>query len=116
MRPYGYPLSKGVPRRILKARRQRAERQVIIAVRRKVYERDGFCRLGDETCQGVSEWAHLAGFKRFQTRGQEPTERHQTAHTMMLCGAHHHAYDAHQFEIEYLSEDGADGPIRVVVR
>jgi len=115
-------LEKPEPRKREKARRKRAEAKTIKTVRAEVVARDGYCRLqvrgldARETiaaifgpCRGASEWAHLGEKKRFKTRGQTPEDRHQSAHTCMLCDAHHDAYDANRIRISYRTAQGANG-------
>lgn len=107
--------------------RRREESVVVKAVRPVVAERDGYCRLtwmDDVTrgqvaaifgpCAGRSEWAHL--LKRWQTRGMAPSDRHDRTTSIMLCHFHHQddraGFDRHAFEIEPLTDRGADGPLR----
>lgn len=117
--------AKPEPRKREKAREEREEARLVKQVRASCVERDGHCRLfiivasfptcalGE--CSGPSEWAHLAGHRRFETVGKSPKERHDTSWTAMLCKGHHNAYDAHDFELEQVDARGADGPLRVVV-
>lgn len=95
-----------------------SEATVIARVRPVVVERDGPCRIARNltlgflgACGGPSEWAHVGSHRRFKTRKMEPEVRHTSAGTVMLCGAHHDAYDAHQFQIEELTDAGCDGPL-----
>jgi hypothetical protein len=77
--------------------------------------RDGYCRLAGVrpfTCEGPSEWAHLGDHRRFKTQGRPSQERHTTAGSLMMCRAHHHAYDQHWLRIEPMTDRGADGPMR----
>lgn len=121
---FGLPFGKPTPRRLEKAREDRHEARVVKRVRARCVERDGSCRLSilrqtptcqlDE-CDGPSEWAHLEGHRRFETRGKPPEERHTTAGTAMLCQWHHDAYDAHEFDIVPTTDRGADGPLRLVI-
>src|SRR5688500_15406246 len=97
------PQAKPEKRRTTKGRKRRAERTVKQSIRSRCADRDGYCRIGgrDGTqevdihkstmawCQGVSEWAHLRGYRRSQTRGQAPERRHTTMHSLMLCSRHH---------------------------
>ena len=123
------PLGKGLTRRTRKRKARNAERAVIAAVRAACVLRDERCRLdsrwsvsphGDDIqaaiwydeCDGPSEWAHLHAKRRSKTRGLTPDLRHDTAHTLMLCRAHHATYDAKQLQITALSRKGADGPLR----
>lgn len=121
---YGLKFSKPTPRKAEKAREDREETKVIKRVRKEVEARDGYCRLSwakdvptcplDE-CGGPSEWAHLEGHRRFETMGKPPEERHATTWTAMLCNNHHDQYDAHEFDIEQVTQRGADGPLRLVI-
>lgn len=100
------------------------------AVRAMVVDRDGYCRLSarvqrlsrDEReditmpCEGESEWAHLEDKRRARTVGMAPEERHTTAGSLMLCRAHHRAYDGARISITLLSRYGADGPLRFTGR
>lgn len=91
------------------------------SVRQQCVNRDGYCRFsGYQTlhevggCAGPSEWAHAAGRKRFETRGQPADVRHTAAGSFMACRRHHQRYDAHAFEVEFKTGRGADGPLRYV--
>lgn len=101
-------------------RKRRLEKKVIDVVRAACVERDGWCRIGKNltvglgACGGPSEWSHLGQFKRAKTRRMEPEIRHDTRHTAMLCAVHHDRYDAHDFDIEELTDRGADGPLAYV--
>jgi len=116
---------KGTPRRLAKARKDRAEVKVKKSVRAQCVERDGFCRypvdvshdttewfLAMTSCHGPLEWAHLHARRRSQTRGEAPEKRHTTAGSLMLCRFHHRAYDAHRLFITALTRRGADGPLK----
>ena len=111
-------LPKGKTRRQLKARKDREEAKVIKRVRAIVAARDGYCRLYVAVpelipfgwCGGESEWAHLEGHRRFQTRGLPAEQRHSSTGSIMLCTNHHHAYDRHRFYI-HGSPKLADGPL-----
>jgi hypothetical protein len=120
-----YP--KGERRQTRKGRQQRQEVAVKRSVRAACVERDGFCRLGDweqnpddwhsdalegNGCDGRSEWAHLAGHRRSQTRGQAPERRHTTARSLMLCRRHHTQEERGELKITYQTERGCDGPLR----
>jgi hypothetical protein len=125
-------LPKGEPRKRVKARRQRAERAVKVSVRSACVERDWFCRFGSEHpwdeygdtalrlsyegCGGQSEWAHVRGHRRSNTRGQAPEVRHDSKHSLMLCRRHHAMEEAGQLRVVYLSARGCDGPIRFEVK
>lgn len=112
------PLPKGEPRKRTKARKLRMAKAVINTVRPKVVERDGYCRLSRTslagTCDGPSEWAHLKGSRRYETRGQAPEVRHTVEGSVALCQRHHMAYDAHDLElIPIHTAKGAEGVLRV---
>src|SRR6185436_15514401 len=83
---------KPTPRRILKARNDRAEVAVKKSVRAKAVERDGYCRLagidGFGPCRGPSQWSHLFDRRRSQTRCQAPEIRHSTRASAMFCERH----------------------------
>ena len=103
------------------ASNRRQERKLIDSVRAQCVDRDGTCRVGRNLtlgflgpCGGHPEWAHIGDFRRFKTRRMDPTFRHQSAHSAMLCGAHHDLYDAHVFDIQELTDQGADGPLAFV--
>lgn len=121
--------AKPEPRKRTKARRKRDERAVVQDVRSQVASRDGYCRcywFDRETrhqvwallgpCAGRSEWAHLR--KRWETRGMAPEDRHDRRTSIMLCNRHHQddaaGFDRHAFEIEPVTERGADGPLRFI--
>ncbi len=104
------------------AKATRVEARIKRAVRAQCVLRDGFCRVASASyyhpafrlfgrCDGVSEWAHLEGARRFKTRKRAPELRHTTAGTCMLCTRHHRAYDARQIAVEVLTAAGADGPL-----
>lgn len=112
-------------RKTTKARLRRKEKAVIGSVRAEVTQRDGYCRLywlDNETrqliwrlfgrCAGNSEWAHLGKKRRAHTVGMDPEERHVRTHTAMLCTCHHRGYDARDFDIEFTTDRGADGPLK----
>lgn len=108
---------KPEPRKRTKGRAKRAEKKVVVDVRSKCVERDGYCRLaglGFGQCAGESQWAHLGERKRFKTRGLPPEERHATTHSIMLCEAHHYFYDKGVSDsricIELTQPQGADLP------
>ena len=103
-------------------KRKRAEVQVIAEVRPKVEERDGYCRILNYDsevvlfigkCEGPSQWAHLPGHRRSQTRRMPPEERHTTQGTAMLCLKHHADEEAHRLLLLPLTSNGADGPMRL---
>lgn len=112
-------ISKGEPRKRVKARKARAETVVKRQVRAVVDDRDGYCRYWKDApydddwtpCDGPSEWAHWGDRKRFKTRGMAPEVRHTTAGSLMLCQRHHRAYDAGELEIKADTDRGCDGPL-----
>lgn len=102
-------------RRIRPKRTPKAERRQIDAVRNHCVERDGYCRFDMAVpyeCDGPSEWAHMHARRRSKTRGMDPSYRHDTAHSLMLCHTHHEDYDAKRLQITALSRRGADGPLK----
>ncbi len=125
---YGVPCPKPEPRRRGKLRKARQAGKVAKAVRAKVVARDGLCRVatglpGDlgtlhadfyDPCEGLSQWAHLRGTTRAETRGMAPELRHTTAGSAMMCQKHHDQYDGRRrprLLIEPLTPQGADGPL-----
>lgn len=125
----GFP--KGKTRKQLKARKDRDEARIKKLVRAACVVRDGYCRLhglrpitfddalGDcihiyelMRCVGPSEWAHFGKKKRARTRGMKPEERHDTAHSLMLCRSAHEAYDAGRLKITALTRHGCDGRLK----
>lgn len=105
---------KSEPRKRAKGRKDRAEAAVKKIVRDAVTERDGYCRLAGPTCEGPSEWAHLADHRRSKTRGLPPEIRHTTAGTVKLCRKHHQQLDAHAFTFLAFTAQGADGTMTVI--
>lgn len=119
-------LPKPEKRRRVKARKARAEKRVKDAVRAACVERDGHCRTGSLMndagdlslwlyCDGPSEWAHMPERRRSKTRGMDPTFRHDTKHTLMLCRTHHAQFDGRaepRLFITALTRKGCDGPVR----
>ena len=108
-------------RKQTKAKRDRDEAKVKRAVRAACVERDEYCRLYGLywACRGVSEWAHMPGHLRSQTRGMAPEQRHQTTWTTMLCARHHDALDGRtlpKLAIKALTDKGADGPLKFTYR
>jgi hypothetical protein len=108
-------LKKPLKRKTEKARRSREETAVKQSVRKQVVARDGYCRLQQATdlfglCRGPSTWQHL--LRRSATMGQAPERRHNTATSMMLCREHHRQIDEYEIAFEYLTEAGADGPMK----
>jgi hypothetical protein len=43
-----------------------------------------------------------------------PVLRHTTAGSFMACTRHHQMYDRGLFDLEALTEQGCDGPLRIV--
>ena len=106
---YGQAAPKPAPRKRTTARKQRHEAAVKKSVRAQCVERDGYCRVSDSQCGGLSEWAHLGAKKRARTRGMAPELRHTTGGSLMLCTVHHLWYDRGQMQIVPLTLKGADG-------
>jgi len=121
------------PRKRVQASNRRMEAKIKRQVRAACVERDGRCRLNTESevsitalwalvktggCErSLSEWAHMEGYRRFETRGKPPEDRHCTHGSLMLCRKHHDMYDnrypsGERLAITALSERGADGPLR----
>ncbi len=112
-------ISKGEPRQRTQGRKKRTEAAVKRDVRALVAERDPSCRtegMFPRHCAGRLEWAHLRPRTRAQTRGMSAEERHTTAYTAMLCESCHDLYDASVFDIVFLTDEAADGPIEVARR
>ena len=119
-------IPKGEPRARTKRRLTRKEQIVKRACRQHCVDRDGFCRCDLVTeifedmrpdgmfmqCDGPSEWAHLHARRRSKTRGMDPTVRHDTKYSLMLCKFHHQLYDAKKLIITALSRRGANGPLK----
>lgn len=123
-----HPQRKGPSRKTLKGRKARHERAVKQNVRALCVRRDGVCRLGaafwsddiareawPPACAGPSEWAHLAGYRRSQTRGMAAESRHTTTYSLMLCKRHHGMEERGELKVIYLSDRGCDGPLRFTV-
>jgi hypothetical protein len=108
---------KGPTRQSLKAKAKRLEKTMIALVRTACVLRDGRCRAPDiegakvGRCSGQSERAHFGRHRRARTRGEAPEIRHKTAGSLMLCTAHHRAYDAGKLKITALTDRGCDGPL-----
>lgn len=114
---------------VLSRQRRRREATVIKDVRDVVMLRDGYCRVFHlnyrdigggvvgffSICSGPSEWAHWGQHRRHNTRRMAADARHTSAGTLALCRFHHAMYDAHEWEIEALTDRGADGPLRFQV-
>ncbi len=100
-----------------RAKRRRAETAIAVLVRAKCVERDGYCRVSQESddmfrramCDGPSEWAHFDEKKRAKTRGMTGEERHTTEGSLMLCRQHHEQYDHGILQIIDLTPRGCDG-------
>lgn len=98
-----------------KGRKDRDEASIKKAVRAACVRRDGYCLAknnGALKCAGKSEWAHLSGHRRRQTRGLPVEIRHNTRWTCMLCVRHHNQEERGQFKVVYLSTEYADGPVK----
>ena len=125
------------PRRVTAQTRRRRkatrERPVRNTVREACVERDGHCAVwrwqadddfdvGDRGyivdfwCDGPSEWAHLRGHRRSQTRNMAPERRHTTTHSLMLCHTHHAMEEQGRLRVRYLTDQGCDGPIQFTVK
>jgi hypothetical protein len=110
-------LPKPTPRVLVKGRSDRAEAKVKKAVRAACVARDGHCLVGTRVlgvsaeCRGESEWAHLAGHRRSQTRGLPPERRHQSRFTAMLCTRHHDQEEHKGWRVVYRTAEYADGPV-----
>lgn len=127
---------KPEPRARTKGRKTRAESKAKRGVRAQCAVRDGYCRvwsleallrevllddqhamsLEDMLHQGVSEWAHLSGHRRSQTRGMAPETRHRTATSLMMCQRHHQLEERGILRVEPLTDKGCDGPLRFSVQ
>lgn len=114
---------RGETVKAVKARKGRTEAKVKKDVREQCVERDGFCRVFSfredvyqrvGSCEGLSQHAHLGKARRCHTRGMDPEARHSTTTSAMLCDRHHDAYDEHKFDLEPVTDKGADGPMRLV--
>jgi hypothetical protein len=97
--------------------RQRADLAYAAKVRAKVHDRDEGCRvgkIGDEgkRCFGSTQCAHMEGKRRSQTRRMAPEQRHSTAWEIELCMFHAMLEETKQMKTAYLSDRGADGPMR----
>lgn len=106
-------------RKRLKGRKDRAEAKVKKQVRAEVEARDGYClvlKLGLPGCKGRSTWAHLNGHRRSQTRGMAPERRHDTRFSAMLCQRHHKQEEDGKYQVVYLTDQYADGPVQWAAR
>jgi hypothetical protein len=83
-----------------KGRKRRAAAAVVKRVRADVKARDGYCKIHQSNCEGPSEWAHLPGHTRAQTRGQAPELRHTVEGTAMLCKRHHDMLDGRRKDLD----------------
>jgi hypothetical protein len=119
---------KGPTRKRIKGRKTRQERAVTQSVRAQCVERDGHCRLGRfgwsdvytpaawlHVCVGPSEWAHVRGHRRSQTRGQAAFRRHTTKHSLMLCQRHHGMEERGELQVGYITDRGCDGPLSFTI-
>lgn len=101
----------------VKGKASRSEAKVKKAVRAACVARDGYCLVRTRTkgcvvpCKGRSEWAHLAGHRRSQTRGLPPSIRHDTRWTAMLCKRHHTLEEDDQWRVVYHTTQYADGRV-----
>lgn len=124
-----HPQPKPETRERVKGRKARQESKVKRYVRSMCVDRDGACRLGARfeaddwnayanvsACDGRSEWAHLRGHRRSQTRGQDPNRRHNTMHSLMLCKKHHDMEEAGKMRVRYWTDEGCDGPLMFYIR
>lgn len=112
---------KPEPRRRVRNRARRHEQAVKQDVRAAVETRDGYCRVGqmrrDYTdCAGPSQWAHLDGHRRSETRGMKAEARHTTAASAMLCQRHHELEETGRLSLVALDDRGADGALQLVWR
>lgn len=120
--------AKPEKRSTTKRRKDRQETEVAGRVRETVEDRDKYCRLYvlDASwreqifnvvgaCDGPSEWAHLRGHKRSETRGMAPELRHTTGGSVMFCRGHHVAEERNVMTVEAKTERGADGPLSFTV-
>lgn len=108
-----FRLPKPELRARVKSRKRRRETAIKDYVRAKVADRDGHCRLVGAPfgpCAGESEWNHLE--RRSATLGMDPERRHRSDRSVMNCARHHGMVDQHEIGWEYLTERGADGPMR----
>jgi hypothetical protein len=131
--PKPTPTPKAARRRLRVRPVPANERKQRDLVRAKCVERDGsWCRVQPyrynadviiadvfpfsaqlwRDCEGEQEWAHMHIRRRSKTRNMDPTYRHDTAHSLMLCHRHHDDYDAKRLAITCLSRKGADGPLK----
>jgi len=103
------------PTATARAAKARTDAAYAKTIRDQVMRRDAGCRapihrtagdLGE--CNGPEAWAHMAGHRRFETRGLPPEQRHSTEWTLMLCAKHHADYDARRLRI---IGTNADGPL-----
>lgn len=122
----GLAIPKPEPRKKQKGREDRLEAKVIKEQRAETVDRDDYCRLHYHdaemrakvvamfgSCKGPSEWSHYnRTHRRSKTVGQPPEERHQRKHSLMLCDYHANQYDENRMDIEELTPDGCDGPLR----
>lgn len=108
----GFDLPKGPNPREIRDGRQKKERSVKDRIRRVVFNRDPGCVVPEDPRwphSGPHEWAHLEEGTRARTRGKPPEERHTPRLSCRLCQEHHRMYDASQLDLEFLTDDGADG-------
>lgn len=96
--------------------RRIADRRVLAATRRQVFERDHHeCRaMGLGECFGPLTLAHMEGKRRHQTRGLPADERHDPAWCLALCLRHHELEERHQVRVVYRTAEQCNGPVRFV--
>lgn len=109
------------PRRIVKARKDRAEDAHAAKVRALCVERDGDCRVQRDCvwpvdsvgigCCGVSQWCHSTAKKRSRTRNMAPDVRHTTADSFMGCQRHHDMQERGELIATPRTDRGFDGPV-----
>lgn len=115
----GLPLAKPEKRAKSKRRKHRLEAAVQKLNRAVVMERDGRCAVTRlegcyqpfGPCAGRSTLAHLAGTRRSQTRGQDPSVRHSPATMVALCAFHHECEEHKGLRLVPLTAAGMNGPI-----
>lgn len=115
-------------RKKAKDREDRIEAARIKGQREETVERDGpRCRLlsGDaETqrklhemfglCKGDGQWSHYnRTHRRSKTMGMPIEDRHDRRHALMLCAYHSAEYDENRMDIEELTPEGCDGPLKI---
>jgi hypothetical protein len=100
-----------------KQKRKREDGKWVSAVRKKVVERDIWCRSCPQIIETVGEkWGQLPVEMheikfRSQTRGLPIEERINTGNCILLCRTCHRAIHDSKLKLYLKSEDGADGPV-----